>query len=111
MAAGLLGGLNPQMLQQLMPILAGAGLRDMVDSISKLHKTMSGGAAQGHHPGQQAGGPQGATMPMGASAAPPVPAGAMPGGAPPAGAQPQQQQIMALMAMLRAKGLLPPGVM
>jgi hypothetical protein len=74
------------MLKMIMPVLAGAGLREFTSSIEKLMKAMGAGA-KGQDPGNQA---------AGASAASPT-------GAPAPGAQIDPAQIFAIMQMVKAR--------
>lgn len=102
------GGLNPQMLVQMMrgPLgvfMAGAGFRDVTANLEKLHKSMGGG----QHPGQQQpGGPAGAAGAPGQGQPPPMPMPMPPPGAgapPPPGAAPGQPNLAMLMQLLRAR--------
>lgn len=89
-AAG--GGINPQMLSQMMPHLltfaAGAGFKELVANFEKIHKLM--GAGQGENAGA------GAKPTPNAQAPVPSPNGAAP-------TQPPQDQLMMLMQLLKAR--------
>ena len=89
--------MDPNALKTLMPILAGAGLREFTASIEKLMKTMGGGAAQGGKQHQPGGAP---VNPAAASPGASTPNPAQAGGAPPA---PNPATLMALMQLLRAR--------
>lgn len=84
--------MNPEMMQKLMPFLAGAGMRDVVQNIEKMSKILGGGNAQKGQGQKQAAGPQGAAMPAPA-----------PGAMPPSGQI--NPAVMSMLArMIQARG-------
>ena len=106
------------LLQMIMTLLAGAGLKDFSSSLSGLMRTIGGGdkthhKASGMPPGQQPSRPgmppAGPQMPQGApQGAPPMVSGAPGGAQPPSsagGADPQM--LMKLLQMLMGGGQLP----
>ncbi len=88
------GGIGPDMLGKLMPMLAGMGLPILMQNIEKMHKLMTGGGANAKK-GQQPAGP--------AMGAVPGPAAQPPAGAPPMQMDPQKMQL--ILQIMKARGM------
>lgn len=99
--AGMMGGLSPDMMQKMLPFLAGAGLREVTTSIERIMKAMSGNMGAQGKKAQAAG----ASAPAGMQPSPPsAPASAGAPANPAMGGQIDPQEIMQLMALLQARG-------
>ena len=83
--------MNPELLKQLMPFLAGAGLHNVTTSIEKIMKQMGAGPQPGQpKPGQPSPG---------------MPTGAAPPGGPGGGGGGQiDPQLLQMLAMMQARG-------
>ena len=90
--------MNPDMIKQLMPFLAGMGLPTLMHNIEKMHKLMTGGMA-GAKKGQQPAGSQGAVP--GPTAMPPPVAPSPTAG----GMQMDPQKMGLILQIMKARGM------